>query len=130
MVVEVFEALDLDKNGHGPYGNVISVTMPGSAQLDGITRYRLAAQVAATFALVTGSTPIRLLDGGRALVIPNYNDSQFSAGNTQFSASDFATQLFPAPASAAPSPHWAARSETWWSIPGSTSSASAAPSRA
>lgn len=64
-------------------GDVVSITLPGAAQLDPTTLDRLAEQLAQTLQAVTGSEPIRIVDAGKALTIPK-------VAGTQFSSADFA----------------------------------------
>jgi len=60
----------------------IQVEMPGTAQIDGVGKQRLAEQLAFTFGLIQSSpSTLRLTDGGKPVSIPGVGDD--------FSTSDF-----------------------------------------
>jgi hypothetical protein len=69
-------------------GDVVSITLPGAAQLDPTTRNRLAEQLAQTLQAVTGSEPIQIVDAGKPLQIP-------AVAGAQFSSADFANTAPP-----------------------------------
>jgi Lipoprotein LpqB beta-propeller domain/Sporulation and spore germination len=69
-------------------GDVVTITLPGAAQLDPTTRNRLAEQLAQTLQAVTGSEPIQIVDAGKPLQIP-------AVAGTQFSSADFANTVAP-----------------------------------
>ncbi|MCU1658820.1 MAG: Lipoprotein LpqB beta-propeller protein [Pseudonocardiales bacterium] len=70
-------------------GSPIRVTLPGAGQLDPQTRNRLAAQVALTLQQATASVEITIIDGGRAVSIPQ-------VGGDVFNAAEFAAMSSPA----------------------------------
>ena len=51
-------------------GPLVSVELPGSLQLDGFTKQRLAAQLMATFGQIQGQLVMTVTDGGRPIDIP------------------------------------------------------------
>jgi Lipoprotein LpqB beta-propeller domain len=75
-------------------GNVISVEIPGSSQLDGGTRIRLATELAYTFSPVRFTARLTLTDSGKPVEIPTVG--------TVFSNRDFPSQGIDRVASANP----------------------------
>lgn len=72
-------------------GSLITVEIPGSAQLDPDTKLRLAAQLMATLGQASNQTIMMITDGGNPVAVPKIPE--------QFSRSDIsaATGLFGAP---------------------------------
>jgi hypothetical protein len=69
-------------------GPLISVELPGSSQLDPLTKRKLAAQLMATFGQVQAQAVMTITDGGRPIDIPSipqrFRKSDFSAATGLF----------------------------------------------
>jgi hypothetical protein len=61
------------------FGNPIKIEIPGSSQLDGGARDRLAAQVATTLADAARGQTLVITDGGTPVSVPDASGSQFTA---------------------------------------------------
>lgn len=68
-----------DRNPVTQVGGVTRVEVPGSTQLEGTSRYRLAAQLSRTLLDVIGNGLMSITDGGTPIEIPRVNSSQFVA---------------------------------------------------
>lgn len=72
------------------FGSTIKVEIPGSSQLDGGARDRLAAQIAVTLAEAAHGRTFTITDGGTPVPIPD-------ASGSEFSASEFGDTSLPPP---------------------------------
>jgi hypothetical protein len=64
-------------------GTPVRVEFPGAGQLEPQTRNRLAAQVAITLQPVTAGAEITIVDGGRAVTIPQAGSTRFTINNLE-----------------------------------------------